>query len=101
MRTNTERMPRYKRLKEVHALKIQRVATTVDGANEGLLYIVDDGWDYVVVSKEYMERHEPVAGGYYVVYGDGYESFSPARPFEEGYVLITQTPSPATPAKGE
>lgn len=27
-------------------------------------------------------------GGYYVVYEDGYESWSPAEAFEKGYTLI-------------
>ena len=35
-----------------------------------------------------MDRHKPKAGGYYVVYDDGYKSYSPAKAFEEGYVRI-------------
>lgn len=35
-----------------------------------------------------MAKHKPVAGGYFVVYEDGYESFSPAKAFEEGYTRI-------------
>ena len=35
-----------------------------------------------------MEKHKPHAGGYYVVYDDGYKSFSPAKAFEEGYRLL-------------
>ena len=33
-----------------------------------------------------MAKHE--AGGYYVRYPDGYESWSPAEAFEEGYTLV-------------
>lgn len=40
----------------------------------------------VVVSEEYMNKHEPYVGGYFVRYNDGYESFSPAEAFEGGYV---------------
>jgi hypothetical protein len=40
---------------------------------------------YIYVSKEYMEKHNPEIGGYYVKYVDGYESFSPSEAFEEGY----------------
>jgi hypothetical protein len=40
------------------------------------------------VSKEYVEKHNPQAGGYYVVYKDGYKSFSPAEAFEEGYTKL-------------
>jgi hypothetical protein len=34
------------------------------------------------------ERSNPQIGGYYVLYEDGYESFSPADAFESGYSLI-------------
>ncbi|WP_244589494.1 Rha family transcriptional regulator [Escherichia coli] len=37
------------------------------------------------VSAEYICKHRPMSGGYYVVYEDGYESYSPAEVFESGY----------------
>lgn len=40
------------------------------------------------VDWAFMAKHKPEAGGYYVVYDDGYKSFSPAKAFEEGYTLI-------------
>lgn len=42
----------------------------------------------VGVSAAYMLKHRPQAGGYYVKYEDGYESFSPAATFEAGYTLL-------------
>ena len=33
-------------------------------------------------------KHQPQPGGYYVVYEDGYKSYSPAKAFEEGYTQI-------------
>ena len=38
--------------------------------------------------EEWLDKHNPEVGGYYVVYEDGYKSFSPAKAFEEGYTLI-------------
>jgi hypothetical protein len=35
-----------------------------------------------------LDKHKPEVGGYYVVYKEGYKSFSPAGAFEEGYALI-------------
>jgi len=35
-----------------------------------------------------MYKHKPEVGGYYVVYADGYKSFSPAQAFEEGYTRV-------------
>lgn len=42
----------------------------------------------VTVGPEYLLKHKPQPGGYYVLYEDGYESFSPAAAFEEGYARI-------------
>ena len=37
------------------------------------------------VDAAYLEKHRPEVGGYYVLYKDGYKSFSPAQAFDEGY----------------
>lgn len=39
------------------------------------------------VAQEFIEKHKPQVGGYLVIYDDGYQSFSPAKAFEEGYTL--------------
>jgi hypothetical protein len=38
-----------------------------------------------VVSRDWLFKHMPVAGGYYVRYEDGYCSYSPQAAFEAGY----------------
>jgi hypothetical protein len=35
-----------------------------------------------------MTKHNPQVGGYYVMYKDGYQSWSPASEFEDGYTRI-------------
>ena len=48
-------------------------------------------WDINVTQVPlgtWLDKHNPAVGGYYVVYKDGYESFSPAQAFEEGYARI-------------
>ena len=40
------------------------------------------------VTAAFLAKHKPEVGGYWVQYADGYESFSPAAAFEEGYTLI-------------
>jgi hypothetical protein len=40
------------------------------------------------VDAEFLAKHNPVPGGYFVVYEDGYRSYSPAAAFEAGYTLI-------------
>jgi len=45
----------------------------------------DEGFAPFRVDHEYMHKHKPQVGGYYVVYKDGYKSFWLAEAFEDGY----------------
>ena len=42
----------------------------------------------VTLGREYLAKHQPQVGGYYVRYQDGYESWSPAEAFEGGYTRV-------------
>ena len=83
-------MPKYKCHKVVHALKIASLDANPNTGDTGgaLLFPVDEGYAPFPVSKEYIEKHSPQKGGYYVVYEDGYKSYSPAKAFEEGYTKM-------------
>lgn len=87
-------MPRYKCHKQVWALKIKEVNSVwregSDVAVHFLRTLVPEDATYAPfeVSAEYIVKHAPKAGGYYVVYDDGYKSYSPAAAFEAGYSLI-------------
>ena len=71
-------MPKYLCHKEVHALKIAKV--------EGCTITPEDTtYAPITVEPEMYLRYTPTAGDYYVVYADGYKSFSPGKAFEEGY----------------
>lgn len=93
---NQIQMPRYKCHKEIWALKIKEVIKDLDVARrenretDGTVTLIFDDPKYSPkkMSYEYSRRHKPQPGGYYVVYKDGYESFSPAEAFESGYTLI-------------
>ena len=86
-------MPRYKCHKEVWALKIKAIEFDRDKARaeeretDGSATITpeEDRYAPFKVPAEYVGKHKPEAGGYYVVYADGYKSFSPAKAFEDGY----------------
>lgn len=41
----------------------------------------------VLMGDAWMVKHNPSVGGYFVVYEDGYLSYSPADAFESGYTL--------------
>jgi hypothetical protein len=77
-------MPRYKSNKEVWALKIKSIGAEKDGG--ATLHFVEESlYGPRKTSSEYVQKHNPKPGGYFVVYKDGYESWSPAKAFEEGY----------------
>lgn len=40
------------------------------------------------MSVDWVGKHQPRAGGYFVVYDNGYASFSPKEAFENGYAPI-------------
>ena len=93
-------MPKYRSHKEVWALKIKAIVFDSDLAKEtnretdGSAIITPEGDGYAPfkVDFAYVRKHSPVIGGYYVVYKDGYKSFSPADAFEEGNTLISKLP---------
>lgn len=88
-------MPRYQCHKKVWALKIETVERhgendpNVDTAESGFFVAADLGYGKIELDAEYMRKHNPQAGGYYVVYEDGYKSYSPAEAFESGYTRIS------------
>jgi hypothetical protein len=90
-------MPRYKSHKHVWALKIESIVFDHDLAREddnretdGTATITPAEHAYAPfkVDAAYVRKHQPKAGGYYVVYADGYKSWSPAAAFEEGYTRV-------------
>ena len=86
-------MPRYTCHKQVHALKIGHIIRDGDEthspiplvAGSACIIPADPGYGPFSVDATYLEKHRPQVGGYYVVYRDGYKSFSPASEFEDGY----------------
>jgi hypothetical protein len=85
-------MPKYKSHKEVWALKINSIFKD-GGEADGSAIITpeEEGYAPFKVDADYLQKHNPQVGGYYVVYKDGYKSFSPAEAFEEGNTLIKET----------
>lgn len=93
---NTREMPKYKSHKEVWALKIKSIVRDGEGENresDGSAIITpeEEGYAPFRVDGGYLHKHKPQVGGYYVVYSDGYQSFSPAKAFEDGYSKIGQS----------
>jgi hypothetical protein len=93
-------MPQYKCHKVVQAAKIvgieQARSTPSEHANDAQAFhaarlqleFSSLTGGSVHVDEAWMEKHRPQAGGYYVLYDDGYASYSPAKAFEEGYTRL-------------
>lgn len=86
--TDDAEMPRYKCHKEVHALKIDSLKPRTPDDGTLLLTPADVGFAPFVLSAEFVTKHKPETGGYFVVYADGYKSYSPAKAFEDGYTRV-------------
>ena len=93
---NQKELPKYQSHKQVRALKIKHIvfdselAESSNRETDGSAIISPEEEDYPAfrVDRKYVQKHKPQVGGYYVLYKDGYESFSPAKAFEEGYTKI-------------
>jgi hypothetical protein len=89
-------LPKYKCHKEVWAVKIKAIVLDSDLAKEtnrdttggGTITPDDERYAPFEVDAEYIRKHKPEVGGYYVVYKGGYKSWSPAGDFEDGYTKM-------------
>jgi hypothetical protein len=92
MKNPLHAMPQYQSHKRVWALKIRAVEdlgtdTTTD--ENPIVKVHFEDAAFAPRTFNLRGKPTPEAGWYYVQYGDdGYESFSPAKAFEEGYTPI-------------
>lgn len=88
-------LPRYQCHKIVRAVKIAAVRLTSENyVRETWITPADAAYEPFMVDEDWINRYgddynhsDP---GYYVVYKDGYASWSPTKAFEEGYTLIAE-----------
>ncbi len=80
-------MPVYQSHKKVWALKIKDMTMT---AGKAMLIPKDESYEAFFVDDSWISKYKPTAvdKGYYVVYKDGYASWSPSEAFEEGYTEV-------------
>lgn len=90
-------LPKYQSHKKVWALKIREVREHPTRHQCAIITPADAGYAPFTVNAEYVAKHDPKPGGYYVVYPDGYASFSPAGAFEDGYTRIVPEVKNKTP----
>jgi hypothetical protein len=73
-------MPRYVSHKRVWALEIAMADRVICK-----VAFVEPGYAAITLPADMWVRYQPVRGDFYVVYADGYKSFSPRKAFLEGY----------------
>ena len=78
-------LPEFKCHKRVKAARIVEI---VGHATLSVDLYLDDGLDPIGVAPDWISKHQPQIGSYYVLYNDGYSSVSPAQAFEEGYLEV-------------
>src|ERR1051326_8172801 len=84
-------MPRYVCHKTVHALKITNIDVRLEKGMPIILTPEDKRYAPIEVTQDWArERHVERPAGYYVVYEDGYTSWSPVETFEKGYTPIAE-----------
>ena len=81
-------MPRYRSHKEVWALKIAAIEINEDMSAK--IAPADPRYETFTTAPGWAKRFESKHNdpGYYVVYQDGFKSWSPTQAFEEGYTRI-------------
>lgn len=82
-------MKKYLCHKTVEAEKIAAITSKEEGGAV-LVGRTEDGSYFTIatVDQAYLDKHDPQPGGYFVVYENGYQSWSPADVFEAGYVEV-------------
>lgn len=80
--------PVYKCHKIVNAAKLLAITEDHDSTETPWLLTFEDGVPNQRVSFEWYRTRKPEVGGYFVIYSDGYTSWSPGEVFEEGYTPI-------------
>ena len=91
--TTDRELPKYKCHKEVWALEIAKIDFDQDAAQaanresdgSAIITPVNTHFAQFHVDRDYVQKHKPKAGGYYVLYEGGYKSWSPKDVFEKGY----------------
>lgn len=84
-------MQQYRSHKIVEAAEIVDIQFAGDMLTDSAELVTAEG-EVITVSAQYMVKHDPKVGGYYVRYPGGYESWSPRLAFKEGYSRYTKPP---------
>lgn len=94
-------LPLYVSHKEVRATAILEVSATYASGACALLIKVGDDEQTFETDAGFASRAIPEPGDMLVIYGDGYQSWSPRDVFGDGYSLVEPVAAEPVPAAGE
>lgn len=83
-RADVATLPQYSCHKIVRAARITDIRRAEGDGHPTVLEFGELGLE-LPIAPGWAERHQPVPGGYFVVYADGHNSYSPAAAFVDGY----------------
>lgn len=91
MSEDSREMPKYRCHKEVWALKIAAIEIHQDGS--ATIAPADEGYAPIMTVSDWARRFKGNEDdlGYFVIYSDGYQSWSPTKAFEDGYSPLMRT----------
>lgn len=84
-----DELPKWRCHKTVQADQIVAINDLFPNSPEIRMQLMLASGLAVNVDEPWIKRHNACVGGYYVIYEDGYTSFSPRAAFEGGYTRIT------------
>lgn len=84
-------LPEWQCHKRVRAAQIIAISDAVHIEGQRLMF---DNGASVYADATWAKRHDAKVGGYYIVYEDGYTSYSPQAAFESGYTPLACIPQP-------
>jgi hypothetical protein len=88
-------LPYYKCHKVVQAAKIKAVLMSYAGSVlDSATIMFECGATQVHVDAQWVSKHDPAMGGYYVLYAEGDSGYSPAHVFEKGYARLNDPSRP-------
>ena len=85
---DTIELPKYQSDKSViHALKIKRITVLFSDSSAEMIP-EDENYAPLNVDVDFVNKHNPKAGGYYVVYEDGFKGWLSAASLRAFYTRI-------------
>ena len=79
--------PKYRSRKTVNALKIKKVEKNLKN-NGALLHFTKKEFEPIIANDQFMLKHKPEVGGFYLVEEDGYPLCVSSKQFSKDFEIV-------------